>query len=84
MIRVVLGGLASTYGAVFGAVVLTLLLELLVVFEDYAVMVFGAVLMGMMIFLPQGLRPGLRDGVCRLRARLRRRAPQLQEGENAA
>jgi len=52
---VVLGGLASTYGAVFGALVLTFLPELLVVFEDYEVMIFGAILMLMMIFMPQGL-----------------------------
>lgn len=52
---VVLGGMASTYGAIFGALVLTFLPELLVVFEDYEVMVFGAILMLMMIFMPQGL-----------------------------
>ncbi|MBF0217963.1 MAG: branched-chain amino acid ABC transporter permease [Gammaproteobacteria bacterium] len=51
---VVLGGLASTYGAIFGAVALTFLPELLVVFEDYEVMIFGAILMLTMIFLPQG------------------------------
>jgi branched-chain amino acid transport system permease protein len=63
---VVLGGMASTYGAVFGALVLTFLPELLVVFEDYEVMVFGAILMLMMIFLPQGLFVGLRDLLRRL------------------
>lgn len=52
---VVLGGLASTYGAILGAIILTFLPELLVVFEDYEVMVFGAILMITMIFMPQGL-----------------------------
>ncbi len=52
---VVLGGLASTYGAILGAVILTFLPELLVVFEDYEVMVFGSILMATMIFMPQGL-----------------------------
>jgi len=52
---VVLGGLASTYGAILGALILTFLPELLVVFEDYEVMVFGGILMVMMIFMPQGL-----------------------------
>ncbi|MEJ1378702.1 MAG: branched-chain amino acid ABC transporter permease [Candidatus Sedimenticola sp. (ex Thyasira tokunagai)] len=56
---VVLGGMASTWGAVLGAIILTFLPELLVVFEDYEVMIFGAILMLMMIFLPQGLFPGL-------------------------
>ena len=58
---VVLGGMASTFGAVFGAVVLTFLPELLVVFEDYEVMIFGAILMLMMIFLPQGVFVGVRN-----------------------
>ena len=58
---VVLGGIASTWGAILGAVILTLLPELLVVFEDYEVLIFGAILMLIMIFLPQGLAGGLRD-----------------------
>ncbi len=62
---VVLGGMASTYGAVFGALILTLLPELLVVFEDFEVMIFGAILMLMMIFLPQGLFVGLQNLVLR-------------------
>lgn len=56
---VVLGGLGSTFGAVFGAIILTLLPELLVVFEDYEVLIFGAILMLIMIFLPQGLFVGI-------------------------
>ena len=55
---VVLGGLASTYGAILGALILTFLPELLVVFEDYEVMIFGGILMLMMIFMPQGLFVG--------------------------
>jgi len=58
---VVLGGMASTWGAIIGALVLTFLPELLVVFEDYEVMIFGAILMLMMIFMPQGLFGGLQD-----------------------
>ncbi len=67
---VVLGGLASTYGAIFGAVVLTFLPELLVVFEDYEVMVFGAILMIIMIFMPQGLFVTLQKQLLRLYANL--------------
>ena len=52
---VVLGGLGSTFGAVVGAVLLSLLPELLIVFEDFEVLIFGAILMLIMIFLPQGL-----------------------------
>lgn len=68
---VVLGGLASTYGAIFGAVVLTFLPELLVVFEDYEVMVFGAILMIIMIFMPQGLYVTLEKQLLSLFTRIR-------------
>jgi len=60
---VVLGGLGSTYGAVFGAVLLSLLPELLTVFEDYEVMIYGAILMLIMIFLPKGLFVTLSEAV---------------------
>ncbi len=60
---VVLGGLASTFGAVFGAVILTLLPEFLVVFEDFEVLIYGAILMTIMIFLPKGLFVSLNDWI---------------------
>jgi branched-chain amino acid transport system permease protein len=74
---VVLGGMASTWGALLGALVLTFLPELLVVFEDYEVMIFGAILMCMMIFMPQGLFGGLQD----LGRSLRRRFAPAGAGE---
>jgi branched-chain amino acid transport system permease protein len=57
---VVFGGMASTFGAVVGAAVLTTLPQLLTVFKDYEMVVFGAVMMGTMIFMPRGLVPSLR------------------------
>jgi len=63
---VVLGGLASTFGAVCGAIALTLLQQGLVVFEDYEMLVHGALLMAVMIFMPQGLFVGLTQAVRRL------------------
>ena len=59
---VVFGGMASTFGAVVGAAVLTMLPQLLTVFKDYEMVVFGAVMMGTMIFLPRGLRADARVG----------------------
>jgi len=56
---VVLGGMASTYGAVAGAAILTALPQLLTVFKDYESLVFGVVLMATMIFMPRGLVPTL-------------------------
>ncbi|MET0047638.1 MAG: branched-chain amino acid ABC transporter permease [Sedimenticola sp.] len=66
---VVLGGMASTYGAILGAIILTFLPELLVVFEDYEVMIFGAILMLTMIFLPQGIFVGMQDLLRKLKHR---------------
>lgn len=56
---VVLGGMASTYGAVVGAAILTVAPQLLTFFQDYEMLVFGAVLMSMMIFMRRGLVPSL-------------------------
>jgi len=56
---VVFGGMASTFGAVVGAVVLTALPQFLTVFKDYEMVVLGAVMMGTMIFMPRGLVPTL-------------------------
>ncbi|OAG27805.1 branched-chain amino acid ABC transporter permease [Thermodesulfatator autotrophicus] len=56
---VVIGGVASLWGALLGAAVLTILPEVLTVFEDYDVLVFGAILVLIMIFLPEGLFKGL-------------------------
>jgi branched-chain amino acid transport system permease protein len=63
---VVLGGMASTFGAACGAIALTLLHQGLVVFEDYEMLIHGALLMAVMIFLPQGLFVGLSQAARRL------------------
>jgi branched-chain amino acid transport system permease protein len=56
---VVLGGMASTFGAVVGAVILTILPQVLTWFADYEHMIFGLILMLTMIFMPKGLVPSL-------------------------
>jgi branched-chain amino acid transport system permease protein len=56
----VLGGMASVFGAIVGAVVLTLLPQLLSSLEGWETVVFGLILMGSMIFLPKGVVPTLR------------------------
>ena len=58
---VVLGGMASIWGSLLGAGVLTALPEVLTVFHDFEVIIFGAILMVVMIFLPRGLVRGLLD-----------------------
>jgi len=58
---VVVGGMASIWGSLLGAGVLTVLPEVLTVFHDFEVVIFGAILMVVMIFLPRGLVRGLLD-----------------------
>jgi len=56
---VVLGGLGSTFGAVIGAALLTVLPQVLAGFQDYEMVALGGILMATMIFLPRGLVPSL-------------------------
>ncbi|MGI9151882.1 MAG: branched-chain amino acid ABC transporter permease [Limnohabitans sp.] len=56
---VVVGGMASVFGSIVGAVLLTALPQALATFEGWETVVFGTVLMLCMIFLPKGLVPTL-------------------------
>lgn len=56
---VVFGGMASIFGAVAGAALLTTLPQLLAVFKEYEMVLLGAVMMATMIFMPKGLVPTL-------------------------
>ncbi|HYD77652.1 branched-chain amino acid ABC transporter permease [Ramlibacter sp.] len=59
VIMVVFGGMASVFGAVIGAAVLTMLPQVLTVLKDYEMMVFGAVLVATMVLFPEGLVPSI-------------------------
>ena len=59
MTMVVLGGMASVFGSIVGAVLLTLLPQILSSLEGWETVVFGAILMLCMIFMPRGLVPTL-------------------------
>jgi branched-chain amino acid transport system permease protein len=65
---VVFGGMASTFGAVVGAAILTVLPQALTQLKDYEMVVFGALMMFTMIFLPRGVVPTL-AGFCSRRNR---------------
>ena len=68
---VVFGGMASTFGAVAGAAVLTTLPQLLTVFKEYEVVLLGAVMMLTMIFMPRGLVPTLERALAAARGKPR-------------
>lgn len=54
---VVLGGMGSQIGVILAAVALTVLPELAREFQEYRMLIFGAVMVLMMIWRPQGLLP---------------------------
>ncbi|HJV66404.1 MAG TPA: branched-chain amino acid ABC transporter permease [Geomonas sp.] len=56
---VVIGGLGSIYGSILGALLLTLLPELLRAFQDFDIVVYGVLLISMTIYLPGGLVRGI-------------------------
>ena len=68
---VVFGGMASTFGAVVGAAVLTTLPQLLAGFKDYELVTLGALMMLTMIFMPRGLVPTLEKALDAARRRPR-------------
>ncbi len=57
---VVLGGMASVPGVMLGAAALVILPEAFRQFQNYRMLVFGAAMVAMMIFRPQGLIPSRR------------------------
>lgn len=72
---VVLGGMATLWGSVVGAFFLTALPEFLRVFENIEILLFGAILVICMMFLPQGIV----GGVVSLAGRLRPRKEQSDD-----
>jgi len=54
---VVLGGMGSQWGVILAALLLTVLPELARQFSEYRMLIFGAVMVLMMVWRPQGLLP---------------------------
>ena len=52
---VVLGGLGSIRGSILGAIILSVIPELLRGFQDYRLLIYGLLLVIMMRYMPQGL-----------------------------
>jgi len=70
---VIIGGLASVYGSLLGAALLTVLPELLRTFQDYDIIVYGLLLVLMTMFMPGGLVKGLPDLILSILAKSRKK-----------
>ena len=66
VVMVVLGGMASIWGAIFGAGAVTLIGEQLRSFQEFSTIIFGSVLVAIMVFMPAGLWRGSADLIGRL------------------
>jgi len=60
LMMVVVGGAGTIWGALLGTLLLTLLPEYLRGLEDFEVLVYGAILMVVLLFMPQGILEGMR------------------------
>ena len=59
VIMVVIGGMGSIWGSLFGAALMTMMPEWMDMFETYKDLVHGGILVLVLMFLPQGLITGL-------------------------
>jgi len=71
VIMVVIGGMGSIWGSLFGAALITMLPEWMDMFETYKDFVHGGILVLVLMFLPQGLITGLID-IIKIKLALRR------------
>lgn len=55
----VIGGIHNIWGALFGALLLTFLPEYLRVFDQFDILVYGAILLLILLFMPEGFLEGV-------------------------
>lgn len=75
LVALLLGGSGSIVGTIIGTILVTLLPEWLRVLQDYYMVVYGAGIVLLMIFLPEGLHGILRRMRLYIRARIAARWP---------
>jgi branched-chain amino acid transport system permease protein len=61
----VFGGMGSVEGSIAGAVVLTVAPEVFRFLAEYRMVIYGAILLGLIVFRPQGLLGGFSLGLTR-------------------
>ena len=62
LVLIIIGGIGSIPGVMLGALALIAIPELLREFDEFRVLAYGALLIAMMLFRPQGLLPSRRWG----------------------
>jgi branched-chain amino acid transport system permease protein len=80
VIMVVVGGLGSVWGSLFGAAFITILPNFLGFLENYMDIIHGLILVVILLFLPQGFVSGLVDLVRIRWARRRLAVAAAREG----
>ncbi|NPA25661.1 MAG: branched-chain amino acid ABC transporter permease [Deltaproteobacteria bacterium] len=83
VIMVVVGGMGSIWGSIFGAGLLTMLPEFLDIFESGKEIIHGLILVLILIYLPRGLVTGIRDLIITRRARKRARKEARMVAQDA-
>ncbi len=76
---VIVGGMGSIWGAVAGALLLTILPETLRGFQDYNILIYGGILLFIMLFMSGGLFGGGRLFLAWL-SHLRGRKKEVADG----
>jgi branched-chain amino acid transport system permease protein len=72
VITVILGGLGTLVGAIYGSILLTVLKSVVGSYTEHHVIVIGLLFMGAVIFLPRGLMGVVRPAIERMLARGRK------------
>ncbi len=55
VVMVVLGGMGRLYGSVIGAFIITILPQFLTSFDEYQTLIYGAIIIFVMVFMPNGV-----------------------------
>jgi ABC-type branched-subunit amino acid transport system permease subunit len=85
IVMLAFGGIGSLLGPVVGAAAFTVLEEWMVSFNEYRLIVYGAVILALFLFFPRGVVPSVQSLAQRLRRRLGRPAsPTAAAGERRA
>jgi branched-chain amino acid transport system permease protein len=79
IVMVLVGGMGSVFGSIFGALVLTFLPEMLRTAEAFRLIAYGLLLILIILFLPNGVRDVVTRAAAAVRRRRRVAAPDTND-----